>query len=120
MNLWSADSIIDVFKNLVAGLASQWIPQGCRWRTPNGSSISGARKRVGSRVMTRLFEKLARPLATLQTPGAFLNGLRWMAIDGTLFDIPDTDANARVFGYPGTRKGTHAAFPKARRSVAKQ
>jgi hypothetical protein len=37
-----------------------------------------------------------------------------MAIDGTLFDIPDTDANARVFGYPGTRKGTHAAFPKAR------
>ena len=61
--------------------------------------------------MTRLFEKLARPLATLQTPGAFLNGLRWMAIDGTLFDIPDTDANARVFGYPGTRKGTHAAFP---------
>ncbi len=33
---------------------------------------------------------------------------------GTLFDIPDTDPNARVFGYPGTRKGTHAAFPKAR------
>jgi hypothetical protein len=31
-----------------------------------------------------------------------------MAIDGTLFDIPDTDSNARVFGYPGTRKGTHA------------
>ena len=79
MNLWSADSIIDVFKNLVAGLAGQWIPKGCRWGTPNRSSISGARKRVGSRVMTRLFEKLAKPLATLQTPGAFLNGLRWMA-----------------------------------------
>ena len=69
MNLWSADSIIDVFKNLVAGLAAQWISKGCRWGTPNRSSISGARKRVGSRVMTRLFEKLARPLATLQTPG---------------------------------------------------
>ena len=79
MNLWSADSIIDVFKNLVAGLAGQWIPKGFRWGTPTGSSISGARKRVGSRVMTRLFEKLAKPLATLQTPGAFLNGLRWMA-----------------------------------------
>ncbi len=79
MNLWSADSIIDVFKNLVAGLAGQWLPKGCRGRTPNRSSISGARKRVGSRVMTRLFEKLAKPLATLQTPGAFLNGLRWMA-----------------------------------------
>ncbi len=41
--------------------------------------------------MTRLFEKLARPLATPQTPGAFLNGLRWMGIDGTVFDIPDLD-----------------------------
>ncbi len=39
MNLWSADSIIDVFKNLVSGLAAQWIRLGCRWRTPNGSSI---------------------------------------------------------------------------------
>ncbi len=95
----------------MSGLAAQWIRLGCRWRIPNGSSISGARQRVGSRVMTRLFEKLARPLATLQTPGAFLNGLRWMGIDGTVFDIPDTDANARAFGYPGTRKGTHAAFP---------
>ena len=85
MNLWSADSIIDVFKNLVAGLAGQWI-KGCRWGTPSGSSISGARQRVGSRVMTRLWEKLAKPLATLQTPQrtcphvAFLNGLRWYAL----------------------------------------
>ncbi len=39
MNLWSTDSIIDVFKNLVAGLAGQWIPKGCRWGTPSGSSI---------------------------------------------------------------------------------
>jgi hypothetical protein len=40
MNLWSTDSIIDVFKNLVAGLAGQWIPKGYRWRTPNRSSIT--------------------------------------------------------------------------------
>ncbi len=39
----------------MAGLAAQWIPQGCRWRTPTGSSISAARQRVGSRVMTQLF-----------------------------------------------------------------
>ncbi len=41
-------------------------------------------------VMTRLFELIAKPLATLETPGAFLNGLRLMAIDGTVFDIPET------------------------------
>ena len=48
--------------------------------------------------MTRLFEKLARPMATVETPSAFLKGLRWMAIDGTVFDLPDTEDNGRVFG----------------------
>ena len=37
-----------------------------------------------------------------------------MAVDGTVFDVPDTEANARVFGYPGSRRGTRAAFPKVR------
>jgi hypothetical protein len=64
--------------------------------------------------MTRLFEKLARPIANKETPSAFLKGLRWMAIDGTVFDLPDTEENERVFGYPGSPKGTKAAFPKAR------
>ncbi len=114
LNLWSTDSIVDVFKNLVTGLAGQWIPKRYRWQTPSKSSLCDARQRVGPRVMTRLFEKLVRPLATFNTPGAFLNGLRWMGIDGTVFDLPDTEENGRVFGYPGTRKGTHAAFPKAR------
>ena len=41
-----------------------------------------------------------------------------MAVDGTVFDLPDTEANARVFGYPGTRPGTKAAFPKARKRVS--
>lgn len=50
-----------------------------------------------------------RPLATLQTPGAFLGGLRIMAVDRTVFDVPDTLAFARVFGYPATRPGTQAA-----------
>ena len=26
----------------------------------------------------------------------------------------DSEANAKVFGYPGSRKGTRAAFPKVR------
>jgi hypothetical protein len=37
-----------------------------------------------------------------------------MAVDGTVFDVPDTVANAKVFGYPATRPGTVAAFPKVR------
>lgn len=65
-------------------------------------------------MMSQLFHLVARPLGSAQTPGVFLNGLRMMAVDGSTLDLPDTDANARVFGYPGTRAGTEASFPKAR------
>lgn len=114
MSLWASDSVVDVFNNLMQGLSSQWIRLKVRLKTPTSSSISEARQRVGPRVMTRLFELVARPLATQTTEGAFLGGLRLMAIDGTVFDVPDTEANARVFGYPGSRPGTKAAFPKVR------
>jgi hypothetical protein len=29
-------------------------------------------------------------------------------------DVTDSEENARVFGYPGSRPGTQAGFPKAR------
>lgn len=114
MSLWSKDSIEDVLQNLVQGLSGQWVRLSQRWKKPSKSSISEARQQVGPQVMSQLCHLVARPLATEQTPGAFLNGLRLMALDGTAFDLPDTDANARVFGYPGTRSGTKASFPKAR------
>ncbi len=34
--------------------------------------------------MSQLFERVVRPLATPETPGAFLGGLRVMAVDGTV------------------------------------
>jgi hypothetical protein len=37
-----------------------------------------------------------------------------MAVDGTLLDVPDSKANTPVCGYPGTRSGYPAAFPKVR------
>jgi hypothetical protein len=64
--------------------------------------------------MSQLFHRLIRPMATEETLGAFLNGLRIVVIDGTCFDVPDSDENARVFGRPGSRPGTVAAFPKVR------
>ncbi len=64
--------------------------------------------------MTCLFHSIVKPLATVKTPGAFLGGLRVMAVDGTVLDVPDSQANAKVFGYPGSKKGTRAAFPKVR------
>lgn len=60
--------------------------------------------------MSRLFHQVVRPQATAETPGAFLGGLRVMAIDGTVLDVPDSEANAKVFGYPGSRPGTLELF----------
>ncbi len=114
MSLWSSDSMTTVLKNLVNGLNRQWTKLGKYWIAPNSSSISIARQKLGCQIMSRLFDLIVKPLATSKTPGAFLGGLRVMAVDGTVLDVPDSEANAKVFGYPGSRKGTRAAFPKVR------
>lgn len=114
MSLWSKDSMRDVLKNLVDGLSEAWVKLGKYWHIPCKSAITQARQRLGPRVMSQLFYRLVRPMATTETLGAFLNGLRIVVIDGTCFDVPDSDENARVFGRPSSRPGTQAAFPKVR------
>jgi hypothetical protein len=114
MSLWSRDSMRDVLKNLIDGLAEGWVKVGKYWRVPCKSAITQARQRLKPRVMSQLFHQLVQPMATEDTLGAFLNGLRIVVIDGTCFDIPDSKENARVFGRPSSRPGTIAAFPKVR------
>lgn len=114
MSLWASDSMGTVLQNLVNGLSRQWTRLGQYWKLPSSSSITEARQRVGCRVMSELFERITRPLATRETPGAFLGELRVMAVDGTVLDVPDSVANAKVFGYPASTPGTRAAFPKVR------
>lgn len=114
MSLWSKDSMRDVLKNLIDGLSEAWVKVGKYWRVPCKSAITQARQRLGTRVMSQLFYRLVQPMATTETVGAFLNGLRIVVIDGTCFDVPDSDENARVFGRPSSRPGTVAAFPKVR------
>jgi len=114
MSLWSSASMRTVLKNLVDGLSEAWVRVGQYWKVPCKSSITEARQRVGPRVMSQLFHQVVRPLATAQTPGALIGGRIVVAVDGTVLDVPDSVANARVFGYPGTRPGSRAAFPKIR------
>ena len=106
LNFWSTDSVVDVWKNLVQGLMPDLIARKIRLITPRSSSLSEARQRVGAGVMARLFKLICTVRATKQTEGAFLRGLRLMSLDGSLLDVPDTNNNARVFGYPGSRRGT--------------
>ncbi len=113
MGLYSEGSYEDVLAQLTDGLAwaSGWREQ---YRLPGKSAIFQARERLGSAPLAGLYSQVARPLATAQTPGAWLAGLRLVAIDGTCLDVADTVANDEHFGRPGTSKGEKAAFPQAR------
>lgn len=79
---------------------------------PVESAFCQARDRLGVPPLRRLFEEVARPMATHQTVGATYRGWRLMGLDGTTLDLPDTPDNARVFGRPGGR--ADGAFPQVR------
>ena len=81
---------------------------------PTSGGITQARQRLGPEPMAELFSQVARPVATMETAGAFLGRWRLMSIDGMAWDVPDTPANAAAFGYPRAGKdGSVGAFPKA-------
>jgi hypothetical protein len=58
---------------------------------PHTSSLSRARRRLGSAPLRALFEALAGAVAWPGTPGAHWRGLRTVAIDGTSLQLPDCD-----------------------------
>ncbi|MFG2639352.1 IS4 family transposase, partial [Streptomyces sp. NPDC048362] len=113
-----------VWGKLTAGLA------GLPLLHPAVSSLSRARRRIGTAPLRRLFEILAGPVAHRGQTGAFWRGLRTVAVDGTLLHTPDEQAitwrcpkragDHLEFGYPllrlvvliecGTRAVLAAAF----------
>jgi len=80
-------------------------------KRPEGTRISQARYRLGARPVVALFHRVCGPLATAQTPGAFCFGLRLMALDGVVEDVPDSPANVRAFGRRHSDQET-SAFPQ--------
>jgi hypothetical protein len=115
MGLWAREGLRDVLANLVQGLREQDPAAWAHWQLPAKSALTQARQRLGPRPLRALFRRLAGPVATPQTPGAFLCGLRLLAIDGSVVDLPDTPENARIFGRPTTGRGEGVgAFPQLR------
>lgn len=113
MALHSEGSYEDVLGLMTDGLA--WsLPETEPVRLPSKSAIFQARERLGAEPLEALFRRVAAPLATESTPGAWLAGRRMVAIDGTTFDVADSIANDAFFGRPGTSKGERSAFPQVR------
>jgi hypothetical protein len=91
----------------------RWLQPFRPGATPGRSTLCEARKRLGIAPLRLLAEQAIRLLGQPTTPGAFDRGMRTMALDGFVVDVPDTPANERAFGRPGSGRAP-AAFPQAR------
>lgn len=109
MNLFAHHSLHQVLIKLHKGLRLIWHDPD--FITATKGAICQARYRLGAAPVVELFHRVCRPLATPATTGAFLFGLRLMAIDSTNEDVPDTPENAQAFGRPSGARG-QGAFPQ--------
>lgn len=114
MCLFRQEGYEEVTRLLTNGLAWARRWRG-HWQVPTTAALSRARARLGAAPMRALFERVATPVATESTVGAWYRGRRLVAVDGTTFDLPDTAANAEHFGRPGSSRGDgKSAYPQAR------
>lgn len=111
MNIYSRALIGEVMRKMAQGLRYIWPDP--EYRLPNDSAISQRRYQLGARPLVALFHRVCRPLAKPETAGAFLFGLRLMAIDGSTEDVPDTAENAAAFGRHHGDRGD-SAFPQVK------
>ena len=91
----------------------RWLQPYRKGGTPGRTTLCEARKRLGVAPMRLLAEQAIRLQGKSTTPGAFYRGMRTMALDGFVVDVPDTPANDRAFGRPGSGRAP-AAFPRVR------
>lgn len=78
------------------------------------SAITQARQRLGPEPLKKLFEICVRVAARRDTIGAWFGRLRLVALDGSSFTVPDSEANARTYGKPAVVNGKTAPYPKVR------
>jgi hypothetical protein len=109
MNLLSELSMRGVMEHLMRG--SRLIHPSDEEAAPTTGAYSQARSRLGAKVLERLFKAVCRPLATPDTPSAFAYGLRLVALDGSIDDVPDSAANSAYFGRASAQRGD-SAFPQ--------
>lgn len=109
--LWTRLSYVRVLQRLGQSLLLCGLPLTGQFASKG--AISQRRQQLGAEPLKKLFERHAFPMCTQDTPGAFRFGKRVMAIDGTIQDLPDTEANRMTFSAMSNDKGP-GPFPQAR------
>lgn len=112
LSLYMQSSYKEVLRCLREGLV--WLfGRGAAGKTAAKSAIAQARRRLGAEPLRRLYEELARPIATKQTRGAWYRGWRLISLDGSTLDVTDTKANRKAFGRPSNHKWK-GSYPQMR------
>ena len=112
MALWSRLNQCQVWQKLVGKLSD--LHPGSPEGGLSDSGISGRRQALGSQCLQTLMRQRCQLIAQPSSmPGAFFGRYRLMAIDGTLFNTPDTQANAAAFGRSSNQYGP-GAYPQVR------
>ena len=109
--LYPQCSTREVYRRLLEGLPDEFSQQE---EVPTAGALCQRRQQLGVTPMRTLFARIACPLALPQTRSAFRFGLRLVAVDGTLENLPDTDANRTVFPYHCQEELSRSPFPQAR------
>ena len=111
MNLYTRISLGHVLEKISRGLRYVW--PDADYAVASASALSYRRGQLGVRPLRSLLRQVCRPITTPETRGAFLFGLRLVALDSTVEAVPDTLANATVFGRAHAKRGD-SAFPQVR------
>jgi hypothetical protein len=110
--LWSRRNQRQVWQSLVGQLSDLHPAQPTS--TISDSGLSGRRQALGSQGMQALMAECCQLFAQpVSMPNAFYGRYRLMAIDGTLFNTPDTAANRAAFGGSRNQFGP-GAYPQVR------
>ncbi len=112
MALWSRLNQRLVWDKLVGKLSA--LHPGEPQSQLNASALSGRRQELGSQGLQALMHECCQVLAQPQTmPSAFFGRYRLIAIDGTVFNTADTQANEAAFGRSSNQYGK-GAYPQVR------
>ena len=109
MNLFSTLSLAQVLIKLLRGFRFIWPEAGLI--PASKGAISQLRYEIGAKPVVELFHQICQPMTTVYTPGAFLFGLRLMALDGSNETLADTPTNDKAFGRHTSGRGA-AGYPQ--------
>jgi DDE family transposase/transposase IS4-like protein len=112
MALWSRLNQCQVWHKLVGKLSD--LHPGQPESQLSDAALSGRRKALGSQGLRALMQTCCLLLAERpRMPSAFFGRYRLMAIDGTVFNTPETKANIEAFGRSRNQYGP-GAYPQVR------